>query len=118
MQTDAGGSSHTFGTLAQPPTVHAPSRHGSAGRHDVPGLKSLHASRSKFPQVRNVSPSQVDIVHSSVQLAAQVPLLQVVPELQAIGGPHSRQPSKSRSPQLATPLPTHSVSPVAHSSLH
>jgi hypothetical protein len=50
MQLAAGGSVHTRGALWQPLAVQLPSMQGSADKQDLPGLGSMQASASKFPQ--------------------------------------------------------------------
>jgi hypothetical protein len=63
-----------------------------------------------------VSPSHTVVVHSSVQVVLQAPWLQKVPPAQGTFGPHSRQPSWLRSPQVTVPLPTQVTLPAVHSS--
>src|SRR5262245_29124762 len=61
----------------------------------------------------------MSVLHSSVHelIASHLPPLQLCPLGQATIGPHSRQPSALRSPQVTTPAPRHSTAPAWHSSL-
>src|SRR5262245_52918159 len=116
-QLGCGELSHTLGALSQPAAPQWPSWHGSAGAQEVPGLKSIQGSLSYWPQSRQMLPSQRGAAHSSVQPLAHCPLLQLVPGEQGTIGPHSRQPSPLRSPQVVMPSPRQALAPAAHSSL-
>ena len=99
----------------------APAMQLSPATQSVWVERSRQLSVSDWPQTTTRSPLQSRLPearHSSVQVALQKPVLQLVPVGQGSVGENSRQLSPSKLPQSRTPAPSHSPSPpVAHSSV-